>query len=68
MPVWILILKLYGLYDRDLKRVSHSTVDDIPWLFHALITATLVSWAFFRFSPAGKSDLQEVVTFFASRW
>ncbi len=65
VPVWMLILKLYGLYDRDLKRVSHSTVDDIPWLFHALITATLVSWVYFRFSPAGKPDLEEVVVFFA---
>jgi exopolysaccharide biosynthesis polyprenyl glycosylphosphotransferase len=65
VPVWMLILKLYGLYDRDLKRVSHSTVDDIPWLFHALITATLVSWVYFRFSPAGKPILEEVVVFFA---
>ncbi len=65
VPVWMLLLKLYGLYDRDLKRISHSTVDDIPWLFHALITATLVSWVYFRFSPAGKPDLEEVVIFFA---
>jgi exopolysaccharide biosynthesis polyprenyl glycosylphosphotransferase len=65
VPVWILILKLYGLYDRDLKRVSHSTVDDIPWLFHALITATLISWIYFKFSPAGQLDLLEVVVFFA---
>jgi hypothetical protein len=65
VPVWLLILKLYGLYDRDLKRVSHSTVDDIPWLFHALITATLVSWVYFRFSPAGKPILAEVAVFFA---
>ena len=64
VPVWVLILKLYGLYDRDLKRISHSTVDDIPWLFHALVTATLVSWVYFRFSPAGKPDLEEVVIFF----
>src|SRR4051812_20738723 len=28
LPMWIVIFKLYGLYDRDLKRVSHSTVDD----------------------------------------
>ena len=63
-PVWVLILKLYGLYDRDLKRVSHSTVDDIPWLFHALIGITLVSWAWFRFTPGGKPVLAEVVTFF----
>ena len=40
LPAWILIFKLYGLYDRDAKRVSHSTVDDLPWLFHALVIGT----------------------------
>ena len=48
---WILVFKLYGLYDRDAKRVSHSTVDDIPWLFHALVIGSLGLWVFFRFGP-----------------
>jgi exopolysaccharide biosynthesis polyprenyl glycosylphosphotransferase len=65
LPGWIVLLKLYGLYDRDLRRVSHSTVDDIPWLFHGLMTGTLLSWLYFRFSPAGKPDLVEVLVFFA---
>src|SRR3954452_7818394 len=26
LPMWVVLFKLYGLYDRDLKRVSHSTV------------------------------------------
>src|SRR5438045_206467 len=34
LPVWIVLFKVYGLYDRDGKRVSHSTVDEIPRLFH----------------------------------
>jgi exopolysaccharide biosynthesis polyprenyl glycosylphosphotransferase len=44
IPGWIVVFKLYGLYDRDGKRVSHSTVDDLPWLFHALVTSALASW------------------------
>jgi exopolysaccharide biosynthesis polyprenyl glycosylphosphotransferase len=38
----------YGLYSRELKRVSHSTVDDVPWLFHALIVGTLLSWLYYE--------------------
>ena len=45
LPAWILVFKAYGLYDRDGKRVSHSTVDDVPWLFHALVIGSLGLWA-----------------------
>src|SRR2546421_8103988 len=31
LPGWIVLFKVYGLYDRDAKRVSHSTLDDLPW-------------------------------------
>ena len=33
LPAWILLLKLYGLYDADGKRISHCTVDDLPGCF-----------------------------------
>src|SRR2546430_4496697 len=28
LAVWLLLFKVYGLYDRDSKRISHTTVDD----------------------------------------
>ena len=37
VPVWIGLLAVYGLYNRDIKRISHSTVDDIPWILHAVL-------------------------------
>ena len=37
LPAWIVLFKVYGLYDRDAKRLSHSTLDDLPALFHALL-------------------------------
>src|SRR2546423_803647 len=30
LPTMIVLFKLYGLYDRDATRMSHSTVDAIP--------------------------------------
>jgi exopolysaccharide biosynthesis polyprenyl glycosylphosphotransferase len=48
LPIWVVLLKAYGLYDRDAKRVSHGTVDDIPWVFHAVVIGTLLMWVFFK--------------------
>ena len=28
-PVWILVLKLHGLYDNDHRRIRHSTLDEL---------------------------------------
>src|SRR5205085_10774019 len=37
VPVWLTVLGAYGLYTRDIKRISHSTVDDLPWILHAVL-------------------------------
>jgi exopolysaccharide biosynthesis polyprenyl glycosylphosphotransferase len=63
LPMWVLVFKLYGLYDRDLKRVSHSTVDDIPWLFHGVVIGTLVTWVAFKALPPGKLPFLSIVSF-----
>jgi exopolysaccharide biosynthesis polyprenyl glycosylphosphotransferase len=63
LPLMILLFKLYGLYDRDVKRMSHSTVDDLPWLFHAVVIGTLVLWLYAQVSPLDRLDLLEVVLF-----
>jgi exopolysaccharide biosynthesis polyprenyl glycosylphosphotransferase len=64
LPAWIIVFKAYGLYDRDAKRVSHSTVDDIPWLFHALVVGSLGLWAFYRVVPTDPLILRQGITFF----
>jgi len=53
LPLWIGVFKAYGLYDRDLKRISHQTVDDLPWIFHAVIVGCLLLLACYRFLPVG---------------
>jgi exopolysaccharide biosynthesis polyprenyl glycosylphosphotransferase len=47
-PVWAVLFKLYGLYDRDGKRVSHVSVDDLPWVFHAVVIGALLTWLWLR--------------------
>jgi exopolysaccharide biosynthesis polyprenyl glycosylphosphotransferase len=54
IPVWLLLFVLYGLYSSGLRRVGHSTVDDIPRLAHALLLGSVALWGYFQITPAGK--------------
>jgi exopolysaccharide biosynthesis polyprenyl glycosylphosphotransferase len=44
LPGWIVVAKLYGLYDRDERRTDHTTADDVVPIFHMV---TVGAWAFF---------------------
>lgn len=63
---WVLIFKIYGLYDRDGKRISHSTVDEIPWIFHALVVGSLGLWAYTKFLVGERLDLAGGAAFFVT--
>jgi exopolysaccharide biosynthesis polyprenyl glycosylphosphotransferase len=41
LPVWILVAKLHGLYERDEERLDHSTTGDFSAVFHMV---TLCTW------------------------
>ena len=43
VPGWIVVAKLYGLYDHDEERTDHSTADDFAGVFHML---TVCTWTF----------------------
>jgi len=68
LPLWILLLKIYGLYDADGKRVSHCTVDDVPWVFHAMVFGALALWTVFRATPLEKINLEQFVAFVITGW
>ena len=63
MPLLIVLFKLYGLYDRDLKRISHSGLDDLPWLFHALVIGTLMLWLYVRLVVGDRMIFAETLIF-----
>jgi exopolysaccharide biosynthesis polyprenyl glycosylphosphotransferase len=44
LPIWIVVAKLYGLYDHDEERTDHSTADDLMGVFHLV---TIGAWTFF---------------------
>ena len=63
VPLMVVLFKLYGLYDRDVKRISYSTVDDLPRLFHATVIGALILWLYARYSPVKRLDFIEIVLF-----
>jgi exopolysaccharide biosynthesis polyprenyl glycosylphosphotransferase len=63
LPVWVVVAKLHGLYERDEERADHSTVDEVVGVFHLV---TIGTWLFFVVSWAtGLADppVVRLVTF-----
>jgi exopolysaccharide biosynthesis polyprenyl glycosylphosphotransferase len=52
-PVWILVLKLHGLYDNDHRRIRHSTLDELSALVSAAALGTLALDGLLALSPVG---------------
>jgi FlaA1/EpsC-like NDP-sugar epimerase len=66
LPAWILVTKLYGLYERDEERTDHTTVDEFVGVFHMV---TVCSWAFYAgatLSGLADPDLLKIVIFWLS--
>jgi exopolysaccharide biosynthesis polyprenyl glycosylphosphotransferase len=63
LPLWVVVFKAYGLYDRDTKRISHGTVDDLPWIFHAMLLGTLLLLGLLRLTPLGGFELRDLAVF-----
>jgi len=45
LPLWVLIAKVAGLYDRDEERADYSTTDDLVGVF---VIVTLLAWLYER--------------------
>jgi exopolysaccharide biosynthesis polyprenyl glycosylphosphotransferase len=66
LPVWAVLFQLYGLYHRGMKRVSHTAVDDLPSLFHAVLVGSLLMWLLYKVAlPADQLVFIETVAFAA---
>ena len=52
-PVWIVVLKLRGLYDNDHRRIRHSTFDELSSLMSACVLGTLALDGLLALSPVG---------------
>jgi exopolysaccharide biosynthesis polyprenyl glycosylphosphotransferase len=65
LPVWVLVVKLYGLYEHDEERTDHTTVDDLVGVFHMLTVGTWLMFALTRLTPLPNPDVEKMFTFWA---
>ena len=63
IPVWLVLFRTYGLYERDVKRIGHNLLEDLPSLFHVFLLGTLGLWMYFRFIDANQLIYVEALVF-----
>jgi exopolysaccharide biosynthesis polyprenyl glycosylphosphotransferase len=52
-PLWLLIAKLLGLYDRDHRAIRHLTIDELPGIAAWSISGVLMLVVLLPLTPAG---------------
>ena len=52
-PVWVLLAKLHGLYDRDHRVLRHLTVDELPSIVSWTLSATAATSLALSITPSG---------------
>lgn len=53
VPLWVLLAKLYGLYDRDHRTLRHLTADELPSLITWATTGTAILAGALSLTPVG---------------
>jgi exopolysaccharide biosynthesis polyprenyl glycosylphosphotransferase len=66
VPAWIVITKLYGLYDHDDERANHSTADDFGGVFHMVTVCTWLVIVVTYLSDIAHPTAQKLVVFWAA--
>jgi exopolysaccharide biosynthesis polyprenyl glycosylphosphotransferase len=61
LPGWVLLAKLYGLYDRDVERTHHTTTDDLAGVFNLTTVGTWLFYAGTRASGVAHPELPKVI-------
>lgn len=65
LPVWVVIAKVYGLYDNDEERTDHSTIDEAVSVFHLVTVGAWLLLAVTWLSGIAEPDLVRIVAFWA---
>lgn len=63
IPAWLALFKSYSLYDRDIRRINHSTVDDLPWVFHSIVVGCVLMWLYYTVMPSNGVVFKQLAGF-----
>jgi exopolysaccharide biosynthesis polyprenyl glycosylphosphotransferase len=66
LPLWIIIARLYHLYDQDEERTHHPTTDDFVGVFHLVTIGTWIMFAGLVLADIAQPTVTNAVLFWAS--
>ena len=66
LPVWIVIARLYHLYDQDEERTHHATTDDVVGVFHLVTIGTWLLFIALGLTRDAAPSLSNAVVFWLS--
>ncbi|MBA2462525.1 MAG: sugar transferase [Actinobacteria bacterium] len=66
LPAWLLVARLYRLYDRDEERTDHDTFDDFVALFHVITVGAWLLMATAWLTDVANPSFAKVAVFWAS--
>jgi exopolysaccharide biosynthesis polyprenyl glycosylphosphotransferase len=64
-PVWLLLAKLFGLYDRDHRALRHLTIDEVPVLSLWVLVSMAATVAFLEPAPPSQIGFATAVAVWA---
>jgi exopolysaccharide biosynthesis polyprenyl glycosylphosphotransferase len=65
LPGWIVVAKIYRLYENDEERANHSTTDDVVAVFHVLTVGVWLFFLFARYTLLVAPDLPKLALFWS---
>jgi exopolysaccharide biosynthesis polyprenyl glycosylphosphotransferase len=65
LPLWVMLARVHGLYERDEDRSDHSTIDDFVGVFHVVTVGTWLALVVSLATGAAKLSLGRMVAFWA---
>jgi exopolysaccharide biosynthesis polyprenyl glycosylphosphotransferase len=65
LPGWIVVTKLYGLYDYDEERTDHSTADDLTGVFHMVTVGVFLFLAGAWLTGLADPSMPKLIVFWA---
>jgi len=65
LPAWVVLAKLYGLYDLDEERADHSTADELVGVFHLITVGAFMFYAGAWLTHVASPTPGKIITFWA---
>ncbi len=68
IPLWLMVFAYYGVYRREVRRLSVSTFDELPQTIGALAVGAWVMFSFLALTSKGNPTGRALWTFVALAW